>query len=321
MKNYIITIDLGGTKLLGAITDSSNNILQKIKLPTDLNNGVDGLYNSIIHIINTLIFQVGATQDDIEGIVLGVPGAVNPHTGEIKIAPNLGIKDVNIRQGLLEKNLNIPIYIENDVNLGAIGILGKELDETSKNILVVFIGTGIGGALIFDRKIYRGTNYFAGEIGHMKLNGFDNICGCGQKGCFEAVASRTAIAKEITTALKKGGKSVITKILSDNKKIKSKALKFALKEKDELVTKIVKEKSIIIGKTLGSITNLLNVDTIVLGGGVTEALSKYIVPWIKKGFKSSVLESLHDVKIIPTELGDDAAIYAGYYLIKELQNN
>ncbi|HRT98577.1 MAG TPA: ROK family protein, partial [Ignavibacteriales bacterium] len=91
--------------------------------------------------------------------------------------------------------------------------------------------------------------------------------------------------------------------------------------KDELVTRIIKEKSLIIGKTLGSITNLLNVDAIVLGGGVTEALSKYIIPWIKKGFNLTVLESLADVKIIPTELGDDAAIYAGYYLVKEMEES
>ncbi|HOJ36661.1 MAG TPA: ROK family protein [Ignavibacteriales bacterium] len=320
MKEYIITIDMGGTKLLGAITNSNNQILERVKLATDTKNGIDGLVNSIMHIINTLIFQVGIQQENVKAVVIGVPGSVNPFTGLISVAPNIGLINVNLKE-LLHEKINVPIYIENDVNLGAIGILGKELDENSKNVLVVFIGTGIGGALIFDRKIYRGSNYFAGEIGHMKLPGYDNLCGCGKKGCFEAVASRTAIAKEILANIKKGNKSVITKVLSDNKKIKSKSLKFALNEKDELVTRIIKEKSLIIGKTLGSITNLLNVDAIVLGGGVTEALSKYIIPWIKKGFNLTVLESLADVKIIPTELGDDAAIYAGYYLVKEMEES
>ena len=154
----------------------------------------------------------------------------------------------------------------------------------------------------------------------MKILGEKDICGCGAKGCFEAVASRTAMARDILKELKRGQKSSITKVLTENKKIKSKALKFALKEKDPLVTKIVKDKSIIIGKQLGSITNLLNVDTIVLGGGVTEALGKYIVPWIKKGFKETVLEDLKTVDIFATELGDDAAIYAGYYLYDEMKD-
>ncbi|HRT99519.1 MAG TPA: ROK family protein, partial [Ignavibacteriales bacterium] len=172
MKEYIITIDMGGTKLLGAITNSNNQILERVKLATDTKNGIDGLVNSIMHIINTLIFQVGIQQENVKAVVIGVPGSVNPFTGLISVAPNIGLINVNLKE-LLHEKINVPIYIENDVNLGAIGILGKELDENSKNVLVVFIGTGIGGALIFDRKIYRGSNYFAGEIGHMKLPGYD----------------------------------------------------------------------------------------------------------------------------------------------------
>lgn len=319
MKKYIVSIDFGGTKVLSALTDESNQIISKIKIATDVSKGVDILLNSIANSVLNLMTQTAISKDEIKAIVIGVPGAVNPFTGIVGNAPNLGLTNINIKEEI-EKRINIPVLIENDVNLGAIGILGKELKEDAKNVLVVFIGTGIGGALIFDRKIYRGSNYFAGEIGHMKISGEKDICGCGAKGCFEAVASRTAMARDILKELKRGQKSSITKVLTENKKIKSKALKFALKEKDPLVTKIVKDKSIIIGKQLGSITNLLNVDTIVLGGGVTEALGKYIVPWIKKGFKETVLEDLKTVDIFATELGDDAAIYAGYYLYDEMKD-
>jgi len=134
----------------------------------------------------------GLKESKIKAVCLGIPGSVNPYTGRIGLAPNLGLKNFYIKEKL-QKKIHVHVLIENDVNLGALGIKNFGVGKKNKNILVMFVGTGIGGALIFDGKIYRGTHFMAGEIGHMIVQENGPLCACGKKGCFEAVASRTAI--------------------------------------------------------------------------------------------------------------------------------
>ena len=185
-------------------------------------------------------------------------------------------------------------------------------------MLVVFIGTGIGGGIIINKKIYRGSNNVAGEIGHLIVNKDGPLCGCGNKGCFEAVASRTAIVKNIEKDIKSGKKSLLSGVVKNKGRIKSKALSQAVKEKDPVAVKRVNEASEIIGITLAGISNLLNVDMIVLGGGVMEAMGKFMLPQIKKSFKENIMTgSAKGLKILISKLGDDAALYGGIPLAEE----
>jgi glucokinase len=144
------------------------------------------------------------------------------------------------------------------------------------------------------------------------------LCGCGNKGCFEAVASRTAIVRNITNEIKKGGKSFLTKYVKEKTPIKSKALSAAVKGKDRITVKHINHASEVIGYTLANINNLLNFELIVLGGGVVEALSTYMLPRIKVSFKKNSLKSTgRNLKIVATKLGDDAALYGGIPLVEE----
>jgi glucokinase len=319
-KNYIISIDLGGTKILSALIDVNNKIKSKEKIPTELINGKEGLVNSIVQSIKKVMKENEVTEREIKAISLGVPGTVNPYTGIISNAPNLGIKNFNIKEALL-KHFSIPLLIENDVNLAGLGIKKFETGEETNNMLVVFVGTGIGGALFFDGKIYRGSTFFAGEIGHMKVNAKGNLLSKDKNSTFELIASRTAVVRDIKKELNSGKKSILKEYKSSKKLLKSKGLAFAVKKSDQLAVKYVSKSAVSIGTVLGSLVTLLNLDTIVLGGGVFEAMGDFMMPKVRKAFIKSVLpEPGKTVKIVQTKLGDDAAIYGGIALAEEFLN-
>lgn len=315
--SFIISVDLGGTKILSALIDSSNQIVARVKIATDINNGPEALVVSIAESVKQVISENNLTAEDIKAVCMGVPGTVNPHTGVIAVAPNLGIRDFNIKEAL-EKEISIKVLIENDVNLAGLGIKKFEMTNDVKNMIVVFVGTGIGGALFFDGKIYRGSTFYAGEIGHMKVEGKGELSSSQTTSTFELMASRTAIVKEIKKGLKKGKKSVLSEYQSPKKALKSKALSEALSKNDQLVVKQINKACKTIGTVLGSITTLLNIDTIVLGGGVVEAMHDYMMPRIQSAFSKSVLPAPGEcVKIFETKLGDDAALYGGIALAEE----
>ena len=187
-RDSVISIDMGGTKILGCVVNSKEGIIARTKQQTDPTVSRKKYIHQLAEVVNELIEEVHINKKKIKAVCLGVPGLVNPHTGVIGLAPNLGLKNFNIKKSL-EAEISFPVLIENDVNLGALGIKTFGVGKKAKNMLAVFVGTGIGGGLIIDGKLYRGSNYVAGEIGHMLVEKNGPKCGCGRKGCFEAIAS------------------------------------------------------------------------------------------------------------------------------------
>lgn len=202
--------------------------------------------------------------------------------------------------------------------MGALGAHKFGEAKKSRNMLAVFIGTGVGGGIIIDGKIYRGSNYSAGEIGHVIVDKNGPVCGCGNKGCFETFASRSAIAKNIVAELKTKKKSILKKIISPNKPIKSRMLAAAVKSNDRLVIKHISNACDTIGLVLANSANLMNFDMIVLGGGLIEALDYFMLPKIKESFKKYAFkDASKNLKIIANDLGDDVALYGGIALAEE----
>ncbi len=316
-SNLIITIDLGATKILSALINSKNQIIERVKLLTEAEKGKNYIVKNIVESVEQLKIAKGISDKDIKAICLGVPGIVNPHTGIIDLAPNLKLKNFNIKNEL-KKYFNIPVLIENDVNLTGLGIKKYELKDKINNMIVVSVGTGIGGALFFEGKLYRGSTFFAGEIGHIKVSKKGEISSSRLETTFELIASRTAIVNSIRKELKKKKKGILKGYASNKKLIKSKLLQGALKNEDPIVVKHVKNACETIGTVLGSVTTLLNIDTIVLGGGVIEAMGGYMLPKIKDSFRKSVLKGLDkNVTIFASKLGDDAPLYGGIALAEE----
>ncbi len=317
-EKYVISVDMGGTKILASVINSKNGIIASLKKPTNIEVGIKSYVKDIADLVLKLVKNTKLQKENIVAVCLGVPGSVNPYTGIIGLAPNLGLKNFNIKSKL-EAEIPYPVLIENDVNLGALGIKYFGVGKKSKNLLAVFLGTGIGGGIIIDGKLYRGNNFSAGEIGHMLVKKNGPKCGCGKKGCFEAVASRTAIVNHIITDIKKGKKkSVLSDLVKSNQRIKSGALREAVEKGDKIVIKRITEACEIIGDVLSSIINLMNFDMIVLGGGLIEALEDFMLPIIKKEFQNHVLtDSAKNLKIVASTLGDDAAIFGGIALAEE----
>ena len=317
-EKYIVSVDMGGTKILASVLNSKKGIIARQKKPTNINSGTKIYVKDIAEIVTKVVANSKLRKENIAAVCLGVPGSVNPKTGIIGFAPNLGIRNYKMKSEL-EKLIPYQVLLENDVNLGALGIKNYGVGKDSENMMAVFIGTGIGGGLIIDGKIFRGSNFFAGEIGHMLVQKNGPKCGCGKKGCFEALASRTAIVKNIINDVKKlKKKSVLSDLVKSNQRIKSGALRNAILKKDKVVTGRIREACETIGDVLGSVSNLINFDMIVLGGGVIEALENFMMPIIKEEYKNHVLDaSAKGVKIVASKLGDDAAIYGGLALVEE----
>lgn len=308
---------MGGTKILAAVINSKDGIIARAKVATKSDSSENAYIESLAAITHEAISISGLTESRIKAVCLGIPGSVNPNTGRIGLAPNLGLKNFYIKEKL-QKKIHVPVLIENDVNLGALGIKRFGVGKKNKNILVMFIGTGIGGALIFDNKIYRGSNFMAGEIGHMIVQQNGPLCGCGKKGCFEALASRTAIVRNILSDKRTKKKSKIGKIVPTGEKIKSKVLAEAVRKKDKVVLEHLKNACDVIGVVSANLSNLLNVDMIIYGGGLMEALGDVMLPMIKASYYKHVLsDAAKETKLIKSKLADDAAIYGGIALAEE----
>jgi len=317
-EKFIVSVDMGGTKILASVLNSKKGIIARQKKPTDIDSGTKVYVKDIAELVHKVVKTSKLDEKNIVAVCLGVPGSVNPQTGVIGIAPNLGIKNYKMKAEL-EKLIPYPVLLENDVNLGALGIKNYGVGKDATNMLAVFVGTGIGGGVVIDKKMYRGFNFVAGEIGHMLVQKNGPKCGCGKKGCFEALASRTAIVNNIINDVKKlKKKSVLSDLIKSNERIKSGALRNAIDKKDKVVTKRITEACEVIGDVLASVCNLMNFDMIVLGGGVIEALGDFMLPIIKQQFNNQVFTAAaKGVKIVPSKLADDAAIYGGLALAEE----
>lgn len=308
---------MGGTKILAAVINSKEGIITRAKTPTKSNAKPVEYIESLTANINRAVDNSGLDKSKIKAVCLGIPGSVNPFTGKIGLAPNLGLKNFYIKEKL-QKKIPYPVLIENDVNLGALGVKRFGVGKGSQNMLVMFIGTGIGGALIFNGNLYRGSNYIAGEIGHTMIDKKGPICGCGKHGCFEAIASRTAIVRNILSDKRTKKKSIILKLVPKGEKIKSRTLAEAVKRKDKIVIEHLRNACEVIGLVSANVSNLLNVDTIVYGGGLIEAIGDEMLPMIKKSYYNFVLnDAAKGTELLKSKLGDDAALYGGIVLAEE----
>lgn len=308
---------MGGTKTLAGVLNSKAGVIKRIKRPAEPGGNQKSYINIITEIVNDILYKSELKSKNIKALCLGIPGSLNPYSGIVSLAPNLGLKNFNVKEKL-NKKFPFPVLIENDVNIGALGIHRFGKAKNSKNMLAVFIGTGIGGGLIINGSIYRGSNYSAGEIGHTIIEKDGPVCGCGKRGCFEALASRTAIAKNIVADIKRNKKSRVSKYISPSKPIKSRMLAAAVKANDKVVVKHLSNACEIIGLVLANATNIMNFDTVVLGGGLIEALDHFLLPKIKESLQYYAhKDTFSALKLIANDLGDDAALYGGIPLAEE----
>lgn len=317
-SEYLVGVDFGGTKILAGVFDSSLKCLGKTKVSTKAERGKDEVIERIARCVQDSVDECDLEMKQIRGVGIGAPGAVNPETGEVIFAPNLKWEDVPLKKEL-EKQLGVPVFLENDGNICTLGIYETELKAKPRHVIGIFVGTGIGGGLIIDGKLYSGFNKTAGEIGHMVIEVGGPKCGCGNRGCFEALASRTAIFRQIQSAVKDGQKTVLTEMLgSDLKDLRSGDLRKAIRKGDKFTEKIVEDAAEYIGIAVANFINILNPEVVVLGGGVIDALEDEMMAVIIETAKENAMSgTAKGIEIIASKAGDDAGILGGAVLARK----
>ncbi len=207
----VVGVDLGATKVLAGVIDTNHQILATAKRATKGSQGVDSVVERIARTIRDAVKAARLSLDDIAGVCSAAPGALNPDEGVVRFAPNMeGWEEIPFARLLSEQLDGIPVFIENDANLGVLGELTLGAGRGVKDIVGIFVGTGIGGGIVLDGKVWRGSHMTAGEIGHVVILADGPVCGCGNRGCLEAVSSRTAIERDIRLGLRKGRESMIS---------------------------------------------------------------------------------------------------------------
>lgn len=316
-KDYLMGVDLGGTKILAGVFDDKLDCLGRAKKSTKAQRGPEAVVERIAATVLEAIDECDLQLQQIRGLGLGAPGACDPDTGMVIFAPNLDWKNFPLKKEL-EKRLPFPVFVENDCNIQTLGVYEKELKARPRHMVGIFLGTGIGAGIILEGKLYRGFNRTAGEIGHMVLEVGGPKCGCGNKGCFEALASRTAMFKRLEAALKDGHKTVLTEMLgADLEDLRSGDLRKAIKRRDKLVERIVEEAAEYTGIAVANIINLLNPEVIVLGGGLIDALEDEMLAIIIETAHDYAMSGTADgIEIIASRLGDEAGITGGAVLAR-----
>src|ERR1043166_7156714 len=304
-----VGVDLGGTKIYAGVFTSSLECIGTVRLSTKSQRGPEPVIERIARCVKDAVDECDLEIDRVKAVGVGAPGAVDPETGRVIFAPNLQWKDVPLKKSL-EKLLGVPVCVENDANICTIGVYHAEMKSKPRDLVGIFIGTGIGGGLIIDGQLYSGFNHTAGEIGHMVIDVDGPKCGCGNKGCFEALASRSAIFQHIHAAIKDGEKTILTEMLGPSlEDLRSGDLRKAIRRGDKLVDRIVAEAADYIGIAVANLINVLNPEVVVLGGGVIEALEDEMMPTIVKTAKDHAMPgTIKGVDIIASKLGDNAGI-------------
>lgn len=307
---YVVGVDLGGTKILAGVFDHSLESVGTAKLSTKSTRGVDKVIERIARCAQDAVDEADLTLKQVAGVGIGAPGAVDFNSGTVIFAPNLeGWKDIPLKKEL-EKMLGVPVFVENDCNISALGVYAVELKSKPHSMVGIFVGTGIGGGLVVDGELYSGSSHTAGEIGHMVLEVNGPKCGCGNKGCFEALASRTAIFQQIKSGIKDGQKTILTEMLGDDlTDLRSGDLRKAIRRGDKFVDRIIESAAEYIGIATANLVNILNPEVVVLGGGVIEALADEMMSVIIETATDYAMPgALKGVEIIASKLGDNAGI-------------
>jgi len=308
-RDHFVGVDLGGTKILAGVFDRKLKCLERAKVATKPERGPDGVIERIARCVREAVDDSDLTLERVKAVGIGAPGAVKHETGEVIFAPNLDWHDVPLRKEL-EKQLGLPVYVENDGNVCALGVHEVELEGKPRNLVGIFLGTGVGGGLILNGRLFTGFNGTAAEIGHMVIEVGGPKCGCGNKGCFEALASRSAIFRRIRDAVRDGQKTwLVEKLGPDLTDMRSGDLRKAIRNGDKFVEQVVESAAEYTGIAIGNLINILNPDTVVLGGGVIDQLADDMMAVITETAKDYAMDgTFKGIQIIASKLGDDAGI-------------
>ena len=303
MSQYVFGVDIGGTSVKLGLFDVKGILLDKWEIPTRTQDSGSLILPDIAESIRNKITEKQIDTELIAGVGVGAPGPIDS-AGVVHKAVNLGWDTFSIKV-TLEELLQMPVMAGNDANVAALGEMWKGGGQGSNDLILVTLGTGVGGGLIVGGKVLTGSAGAGGEIGHIHVEDNETeSCNCGNKGCLEQYASATGITRLANRKLKESDKD---SILRDG----------AVKEKDELAMEVAEEFGKYLGNALAVIAGVVNPDAIVIGGGVSKA-GEVLMEYIKPYYEKNVFHGSRDVKFSLATLGNDAGIYGAAKLVLDI---
>jgi len=302
-KKFVIGIDLGGTNLKIGVLDLKHKLFAKEVLSTRNFSRKERLISAIIDSIKTIIKNNGIKKAEVLGVGLGLPGPIDVEHGIVHYLPNIpGWKEVNLKK-ILEKELNLPVFVDNDAKLMSLAEYKLGRGQGFKNVICLTLGTGIGSGVIIDGRLYRGANNAAGEFGHVPINEEGPRCNCGGIACIEAYIGNNRIIREARRVFKRF--------------VSPEELDTLAKEKNKKAIKIWVKVGERLGIALTGAVNLLNLDAIVIGGGISGA-GKLLFDNVRKTInKRAMSVQAKHVKIFKARFGNDAGLVGASILVEE----
>lgn len=324
-QQYIVGVDLGGTNIVaGAMTVDGKQQLGMRSIPTSPELGAEGVADRIVGLIEGVILDTIADTDaqrrDFIGVGIGAPGPLIRERGIVVVAPNLGWRDFPLRDRITTR-LGLKATLDNDANCATVGEWWQGAARGAKNVVGVTIGTGIGGGLVLDGKLYHGVSDVAGEIGHTTIDLNGRYCKCGNYGCLEAYASGPAIATRAREVLQREETASLMPSMVQGKLelITAHTVYEAAKQGDAVANEIVRDTARYLGAGIANLLNVLNVDVVVVAGGVTQAGDALFVPLQAEVKRRAFRPAVESARIVPGSLPGTAGVVGAVATFKMVE--
>ncbi len=300
-KELIASIDCGGTYIKAALVDRNGNINSRKKLSTEAEKGMNAVAKNIASAVRAF-----EEKNQIAGVALGMAGAIEFKSGVLLQAPNFTGSENFPLKAMLQRELSLPVFIENDANVYALGEKWLGAGKPFNSFLCLTIGTGLGGGIILNSKLWRGIDGTAGEFGHITIYPDGFKCKCGNRGCLEEYVSARAISRMVGKALKRRRKTSLRREKLEN--ITPQCVCEAALEGDKLSIEIWSEFGRILGIGLASLVNIFNAEAIIIGGGIASAFDFFKEDAVAEMKKRAFKLPADRIKLLKAKLGDDAGI-------------
>lgn len=309
---YWLGIDLGGTNIATGVVDENYNIIGRGKVKTDAGRPADEVADDMAKSVNMAIKDAGIDPSEIVAMGIGSPGAISPEDGVVLRAKNLKFENVNLCQ-MLKDRTGYDFYIENDANAAAYGELLAGAGKGKKHFIAVTLGTGVGGGIIIDGKIYSGADHAGGEIGHTVIVHGGEKCSCGLNGCWEAYASASALIRQTKFAMIRNKDSLMWKIAKNLEDVNGITAFDAMRQGDKAATDVVNQYIEYVSIGVINMINIFQPEVLCIGGGISKEGDNLLNP-VKKHVKEKCFIGSEKTEIKIAELGNDAGIIGAAFL-------
>jgi len=309
---YVVGVDIAGTNLVvGCVAEDGSALHGLNREPTRPEEGPDAVVHRLIGMAQRAMEQTAQvdTRVTFAGLGVGSPGPLDTKTGTVLSTPNLGWTDMPLR-ARLEQGLGLHTELDNDANCATLGEWWRGAAQGANHVLGLTIGTGIGGGILLDGRIYHGAGDAAGEFGHASIEADGRRCKCGNYGCLEAYASGPAIARRAIEAIEAGVESTLPEYVSNHLgRVSAETVYQAAKDGDELALEVVHETARLLGVGIANLVNMFNPEIVVICGGVTLAGDRLFTPLRREVSRRAFKSSTRVCRIVPGDLPGTAGVY------------